>query len=112
VEAHAKVVQKASIEACESNPEALCSVSQRGARADRVRVPIAHEHFLMAERTNPFTFLQQVRAEAAKVVWPSRRETAISTVMVLVMAILASIFFLVADQIMSFGVSYLLGIGS
>ncbi|HMN85754.1 MAG TPA: preprotein translocase subunit SecE [Bauldia sp.] len=66
----------------------------------------------MAERTNPFTFLQQVRAEAAKVVWPSRRETAISTVMVLVMAVLASIFFLVADQILSFGVSYLLGIGS
>ena len=66
----------------------------------------------MAERTNPFTFLQQVRAEAAKVVWPSRRETAISTVMVLVMAVLASIFFLVADQVMSFGVSYLLGIGS
>jgi len=65
----------------------------------------------MAERTNPFTFLQQVRAETAKIVWPSRRETAISTVMVLVMAILASIFFLVADQIFSFGVSYLLGIG-
>lgn len=65
----------------------------------------------MAERTNPFTFLQQVRTEASKVVWPSRRETAISTVMVLVMAILASLFFLVADQIMSLGVSYLLGIG-
>ena len=66
----------------------------------------------MAERTNPFTFLQQVRAETAKVVWPSRRETAISTVMVLVMVVLASLFFLVADQIMSFGVSYLLRIGS
>ncbi|MCB1497271.1 MAG: preprotein translocase subunit SecE [Bauldia sp.] len=65
----------------------------------------------MAERTNPFTFLQQVRTEASKVVWPSRRETAISTVMVLVMAILASLFFLVADQVMSFGVSYLLGVG-
>ncbi len=65
----------------------------------------------MAERTNPFTFLQQVRAETAKVVWPSRRETAISTVMVLVMAILASIFFLVADQAMSYGVSFLLGTG-
>jgi len=66
----------------------------------------------MAEKTNPFTFLQQVRAEAAKVVWPSRRETAISTVMVLVMVILASLFFLVADQLMSLGVSYLLGVGS
>ena len=66
----------------------------------------------MAEKTNPFTFLQQVRAEAAKVVWPSRRETAISTVMVLVMVVLASLFFLVADQLMSLGVSYLLGVGS
>jgi len=65
----------------------------------------------MASRTNPFTFLQQVRSEAAKIVWPTRRETAISTVMVLIMVVLASLFFLVADQVMSFGVSYLLGFG-
>jgi len=63
----------------------------------------------MAERFNPFTFLQQVRAEAAKIVWPSRRETVISTTMVLVMAVFASVFFLVADQVMSIGVAYLLG---
>jgi preprotein translocase subunit SecE len=67
-----------------------------------------HER-LMAERFNPFTFLQQVRAEAAKIVWPSRRETLISTAMVVAMAVLASIFFLLADQIMSLGVTYLLG---
>jgi preprotein translocase subunit SecE len=66
----------------------------------------------MAERFNPFTFLQQVRAEAAKVVWPSRRETGISTAMVVVMAVFASLFFLIADQVMSRGVSFLLGIGS
>jgi preprotein translocase subunit SecE len=65
----------------------------------------------MAERTNPFTFLQQVRTEAAKVVWPSRRETVISTIMVLIMAMLASIFFLLADQLLSFGVGFLLGVG-
>jgi preprotein translocase subunit SecE len=65
---------------------------------------------MMAERFNPFTFVQQVRAEAAKIVWPSRRETAISTVMVVAMAVLASIFFLLADQVMSRGVSYLLGV--
>ncbi len=63
----------------------------------------------MAERTNPFTFLQQVRAETAKIVWPSRRETIISTVMVLAMAILASLFFLLADQLFSYGISFLLG---
>ena len=67
---------------------------------------------MAAERFNPFTFLQQVRAEAAKIVWPSRRETAISTAMVVVMAVLASIFFLLADQVMSRGVALLLGVGS
>ena len=65
----------------------------------------------MAERFNPFSFLQEVRAEAAKIVWPSRRETAISTVMVVVMAVLASIFFLIADQLLANGVELLLGIG-
>jgi preprotein translocase subunit SecE len=65
----------------------------------------------MAERTSPFAFLQQVRAETAKVVWPSRRETTISTLMVLVMAVLASIFFLIADQILSLGVGFILGFG-
>ena len=66
----------------------------------------------MAERTNPFTFLQQVRAEAAKIVWPSRRETGISTVMVLAMAFLAAVMFLLADQVISRGVALLIGIGT
>jgi len=70
-----------------------------------------HER-LMAERFNPFTFLQQVRAETAKVVWPSRRETAISTVMVVIMAVVAALFFLAADQIMGYGVSFILGLRS
>ncbi len=65
----------------------------------------------MAEKTNPFQFLQQVRAEAAKIVWPSRRETGISTVMVLIMAFSASIFFLLADQVISRVVAFLLGVG-
>ncbi|MCM0751390.1 preprotein translocase subunit SecE [Brucella pseudogrignonensis] len=42
----------------------------------------------MASKTNPITFLQQVRAETAKVSWPTRRETVISTIMVVVMAFL------------------------
>lgn len=66
----------------------------------------------MAEKFNPFTFLQQVRAEAAKIVWPSRRETGISTVMVLVFAGLAAIFFLIVDQLLAHGVGFLLGLGS
>lgn len=65
----------------------------------------------MASKTNPFTFLQQVRAEASKVTWPSRRETMISSAMVIVMAFMAAIFFFLADQIMGFGVELLLGLG-
>ena len=63
-------------------------------------------------KTNPFDFLQQVRAEGSKVTWPSRKETIITTVMVFVMVILASVFFLVVDQILRWGVSLILGLGS
>ena len=62
-------------------------------------------------RISPFKFLQEVRAEAQKVTWPSRRETAITTAMVFVMAAVASIFFLVADQVMRMFVTFVLGIG-
>ena len=66
----------------------------------------------MASKTNnPFVFLQQVRAETAKVTWPSRRETVISTVMVLACAVLAMVFFFSADMIMGFAVGKILGIG-
>ena len=58
--------------------------------------------------SNPIKFLQEVRQEVAKVTWPSRNETLISTVMVLALVAAASIFFLVADQIIAFGVQALL----
>jgi preprotein translocase subunit SecE len=59
---------------------------------------------------NPIKFLQEVRTEVGKVTWPSRNETLISTVMVLVMVTIASIFFLAADQIIAWGVQLLLSI--
>jgi len=62
-------------------------------------------------RTSPFKFLQQVRDEADKVTWPSRRETLITTGMVFVMVLIASLFFLVADQLIRFLVTLVLGIG-
>ena len=66
----------------------------------------------MASKTsNPFTFLQQVRSETAKVTWPSRRETLISSAMVLAFAALAMVFFFAADQIMAFGIELILGVG-
>ena len=57
---------------------------------------------------NPFEFMQQVRAEGSKVTWPSRRETLITTAMVFVFAIIASLFFLFADQVIRFSMSTLL----
>ncbi len=66
----------------------------------------------MASKTvNPFVFLQQVRAETAKVTWPTRRETLISTVMVLIFSVLTMMFFFAADQLMGFAVELILGIG-
>ena len=66
----------------------------------------------MASKTsNPFVFLQQVRSETAKVTWPSRRETMISTIMVLIFAFIAAIFFFAADQVMALGVELILGLG-
>ena len=56
--------------------------------------------------------MQEVRSETEKVTWPSRRETAITTAMVFVMVALASIFFLLADQIIRFVITLVLGIGS
>jgi preprotein translocase subunit SecE len=60
---------------------------------------------------SPFKFLQEVRAEGAKVTWPTRRETAVTTVMVFVMVAIASVFFLIADQIMRVVVTFILGTG-
>jgi preprotein translocase subunit SecE len=57
---------------------------------------------------NPFQFVQQVRGEASKVVWPTRRETLLTTAMVFVMATLAATFFFLIDQIISFGLEMLL----
>ena len=65
----------------------------------------------MASKTNPFTFLQQVRSETAKVTWPSRRETMISTAMVFIMAGVAAVFFFTADFLMGWAVSLILNIG-
>jgi len=62
-------------------------------------------------KTNPFKFIQEVRAETSKVTWPTRKETAVTTVMVFIMVLIASIFFLVADQLMGWGIGYILGVG-
>ena len=59
---------------------------------------------------NPIEFVREVRAEVAKVTWPTRRETTITTIMVFVMVALASVFFFASDQIIRYLVTFLLGI--
>ncbi|GAB4274712.1 MAG: preprotein translocase subunit SecE [Pararhodobacter sp.] len=61
-------------------------------------------------RTNPLTFLQQVRSETAKVTWPTRREVGVSTVMVLVLATLTAVFFFLVDFLIRSGLGFILGL--
>ena len=46
---------------------------------------------------NPVKFIQEVRAEVSKVVWPTRREVVLTTIMVFIMAVLLAIFFSIVD---------------
>jgi preprotein translocase subunit SecE len=52
----------------------------------------------------PAKFVRDVRAEAARVTWPSRRETGMTTLLVVVMAVLTAVFFLAVDYVIGFGV--------
>jgi len=62
-------------------------------------------------KISPAQFLQEVRQEATKVTWPTRKETGISTAMVFVFVILAAIFFLIVDQLLQIGVKLIFGFG-
>jgi preprotein translocase subunit SecE len=55
--------------------------------------------------------LRQVRQEAAKVTWPTRKETGVTTAMVFVVVVLFAIFFLIVDQIVSLAIRTILGLG-
>ncbi|MCF8534519.1 MAG: preprotein translocase subunit SecE [Reyranella sp.] len=59
---------------------------------------------------NPIEFVREVRAEVARVNWPSRRETMITTTMVFIFVVIAALFFLVADKIIAFVIKLLLGV--
>ncbi|MEL6423542.1 MAG: preprotein translocase subunit SecE [Pseudomonadota bacterium] len=62
-------------------------------------------------RTNPLEFFQEVRQEVAKVTWPTRQETTVTTIMVLIMTVIASLFFLAVDQVLSWVIQLILGFG-
>ncbi|MCU9839919.1 MULTISPECIES: preprotein translocase subunit SecE [Ruegeria] len=59
--------------------------------------------------SNPIQFIQQVRAEVSKVVWPTRREVLLTTVMVFIMAALTAVFFALVDLSIRGGLQLLLG---
>jgi preprotein translocase subunit SecE len=59
-------------------------------------------------KTNPVEFLQEVREEANKVSWPTRKELVVSTIMVLIMVVVASIFFLGVDAVLKYVVDELI----
>ena len=63
-------------------------------------------------KVDPVKFLHEVRQEASKVTWPSRRETVISTGMVFVMVVLAALFFFAVDTVLQFGVKLFFGLGA
>ena len=60
---------------------------------------------------NPLKFIQEVKQEAFKVTWPTGKETIQGTLMVVAMAIIASIFFLLLDQVLKFLLEILLKVG-
>jgi preprotein translocase subunit SecE len=62
-------------------------------------------------KPNIAQFVREVRQETAKVTWPTRRETDISTGMVVIMVVVAAIFFLVVDWLLGTGVKLFLGFG-
>jgi preprotein translocase subunit SecE len=63
-------------------------------------------------RTNPLQFIQQVRAETARIVWPTRRETTLTTVMVMIMAAIFATFFFTVDILVRLGLETVLRFAS
>ncbi|WP_140985473.1 preprotein translocase subunit SecE [Asticcacaulis tiandongensis] len=63
------------------------------------------------KRTSPGKFINEVRQEGRKISWPSRKETWITTVMVLIMVLIAAVFFYIIDGGLGFAVNYLISIG-
>ena len=63
----------------------------------------------MMAKVNPVEYIRQVRSEMAKVTWPSRKETMVSTIAVFIMVIISAIFLFLADQVIAFLIQLILG---
>jgi preprotein translocase subunit SecE len=73
----------------------------------RISRRVSAEGMTMA-RTNPLQFVQQVRSEVSKVVWPTRREVTITSIMVFIMAMLTALFFFFVDWMIRIGLQVIL----
>ena len=62
-------------------------------------------------KTNVVEFIQQVRQELTRVTWPTRKETLVTTGMVFLMVFVAAVFFFIVDQVLSYGVRLVYGLG-
>lgn len=62
-------------------------------------------------RLNPAKFTREVRQEVARVAWPTRKETMVSTAIVMVLATISALFFLMVDNLISLGIQTILGLG-
>ncbi len=61
-------------------------------------------------KTNPVEFIKQVQTETRKVVWPTRRETVMTAIMVVIMTTILALFFLAVDSVFNAVVKGLLGL--
>ncbi|OYX54881.1 MAG: preprotein translocase subunit SecE [Brevundimonas subvibrioides] len=91
------------------NPAAGAKPQMAGASASASTVTV--DAPVAKPRTSPAQFASQVRAEARKIVWPSRKETWITSVMVFIMVLLAAAFFWIVDTGLGFASRYILALG-
>jgi len=61
---------------------------------------------------NPAKFIREVRSEVARVTWPTRKETMVSTAMVLILGLFAGLFFMLVDGFFAWGIRVILGLGA
>ena len=63
-------------------------------------------------KSNPGQYIREVRQEVSKVTWPTRKETTVTTIMVFIMVFLAALFFFFVDQVLSWVVRMIIGLGA
>ncbi len=62
-------------------------------------------------KATPAQFVREVRQELSKVTWPTRKETILTTIMVLIIVMIAAVFFMIADTVLSYFVEWVLKLG-